>query len=39
MVEQAEPIPGPTFEAMAALARQHGVYLVAGSICERSAIG
>jgi len=30
--ENAEPIPGPTTERFAAKARQHGVYLLGGSI-------
>lgn len=32
----AEPIPGPTSESMAALARRHGIHLVAGSIHEQA---
>jgi predicted amidohydrolase len=35
MVAEAEPIPGPTSEAMSALAARLGVVLVAGSIYER----
>jgi predicted amidohydrolase len=31
----AEPIPGPTSEMFAAKARQHGIWLLAGSIRER----
>ncbi|MFN2375633.1 MAG: carbon-nitrogen hydrolase family protein [Candidatus Binatia bacterium] len=31
---EAEPIPGPTTDAMAALARRLGIHLVAGSILE-----
>ena len=38
MVVAAEPIPGPTSQTLAALAKQLGVYLVAGSLCERSEI-
>jgi predicted amidohydrolase len=34
----AEPIPGPTTERFAALARRYGIYLLGGSILERSAI-
>ena len=34
----AEPIPGPTTERFAAKARQHGIYLLGGSILERSDI-
>ena len=34
---QAEPIPGPSSKAMAALARELEVYLVAGSILEEIA--
>jgi len=34
--ENAEPIPGPTTERFAARARQHGIYLLGGSILERS---
>lgn len=33
--EQAEPIPGPSSMAMAALARELQIYLVAGSLLER----
>jgi predicted amidohydrolase len=32
----AESIPGPTTERFAARARQHGIYLLGGSILERS---
>ena len=32
----AEPIPGPTTERFAAKARQHGIYLLGGSILEQS---
>ncbi len=32
--ESAEPIPGPTSTAMAGLARELGIYLLAGSILE-----
>lgn len=35
---EAEPIPGPTSEALAAAAREHGVVLV-GSLWERRAAG
>ena len=31
---EAEPIPGPTTDAMAALARELGIHLVAGSLLE-----
>lgn len=31
----AEPIPGPTVERLAAVARHHGIYLHCGSIYER----
>jgi predicted amidohydrolase len=34
----AERIPGPTTERFAALARRYGIYLLGGSILERSAI-
>jgi predicted amidohydrolase len=34
--ESAEPIPGPTSTAMAGLARELGIYLLAGSILEES---
>ncbi len=34
--DQAEPIPGPTTDRFAAKARQHGVYLLGGSILERT---
>jgi predicted amidohydrolase len=33
--EAAEPIPGPTTERLAALARELGIHLVGGSILER----
>src|SRR5262245_61820646 len=36
--DEAEPIPGPTSEALAAAARQHGVVVV-GSLFERRAPG
>jgi N-carbamoylputrescine amidase len=36
--DDAEPIPGPTSEALAATARQHGVVIV-GSLFERRAAG
>jgi len=36
VVAAAEPIPGPTSEQMAALAKRLGITLAAGSICERS---
>ena len=36
--EEAEPIPGPTSEALSAAARQHGVVVV-GSLFERRAPG
>lgn len=36
VVKQAEPIPGPTSELMAQLARQLSIYLCAGSLCEQS---
>ncbi len=29
-IEQAEPIPGPTTDALGTVAREHGVYIVAG---------
>ncbi len=35
-VENAEPVPGPSTEAMARLARDLGIHLVAGSVLERS---
>ncbi|HEU5424866.1 MAG TPA: carbon-nitrogen hydrolase family protein [Nitrolancea sp.] len=34
----AEPIPGPTTARFAAKARQHGIYLLGGSIHERSDV-
>jgi deaminated glutathione amidase len=34
----AEPIPGPTTERFAAKAREHGVYILGGSIVERSDV-
>jgi N-carbamoylputrescine amidase len=36
--EEAEPIPGPTSEALAEAARQHGIVIV-GSLFERRAAG
>lgn len=33
---QVETIPGPTAERLAALAHRHGIYLLAGSILEKS---
>ncbi len=36
--DEAEPIPGPTSEALAAAAQQHGVVIV-GSLFERRAAG
>lgn len=36
---EAEPIPGPTTDAMAALARRLGIHLVAGSILETKTDG
>jgi len=36
--EMAETIPGPTTEHLAACARQHGIYLHAGSLLERSPV-
>lgn len=36
MVAEAEPIPGPTSEAMRALAAKHQITLLAGTICERA---
>ena len=35
IVEQAEPVPGPTSTAMCALARECGITLLAGSIAEQ----
>lgn len=32
----AEPVPGPTTERFAALARRHAIYLLGGSILERT---
>jgi predicted amidohydrolase len=37
--EQAEPVPGPTTDAMSELAMRLGVHLVAGSILESSSEG
>jgi predicted amidohydrolase len=37
VVQQAEPIPGPTSEKLRQCAQDHCIWLVAGSICERSA--
>jgi predicted amidohydrolase len=37
VVQQAEPIPGPTSQRLAGLARELQIYLCAGSICEQSA--
>jgi predicted amidohydrolase len=36
VVQQAEPIPGPSSERLRRCAQTHGIWLVAGSICERS---
>lgn len=36
--DAAEPIPGPITEQFAAAARRRGVYLLAGSLLERSAV-
>lgn len=36
VVAVAEPIPGPTSDMVSDLAAQHGIWLVAGSICEQS---
>jgi deaminated glutathione amidase len=38
MLRHAEPAPGPTADALAALARRLGITLLAGSICERSEV-
>ena len=35
----AEPVPGPTTEALSAAARRHGVVLVGGSVFERAPDG
>src|SRR5689334_4715451 len=37
--DRAEPVPGPTVEALAAVARQHRIVLVGGSVFERTAAG
>lgn len=37
IVQQAEPIPGPTSERLRRSAQECGVWLVAGSICEQSS--
>jgi predicted amidohydrolase len=39
VVQQAEPIPGPTSEWLASLASQKGIYLCGGSIAEAFADG
>lgn len=36
--DAAEPVPGPVTEQFAASARRRGVYLLAGSLLERSAV-
>lgn len=36
ILSQAETIPGPTSEAMSRLARQLGITLLAGSLCEQA---
>ncbi|MCS7259427.1 MAG: carbon-nitrogen hydrolase family protein [Anaerolineae bacterium] len=36
--EAAETVPGPTTEALAACARQYGIYLHTGSLIERSPV-
>lgn len=38
VVAQAEPIPGPTSERLRQCAVDHRLWLVAGSICERSNV-
>lgn len=38
MLEQAEPVPGPTSRALAELARRHAIVLVAGSFCEQASV-
>src|SRR5262249_12983186 len=37
--ERAEPVPGPTTEALGAAAREHHVTLVGGSVFEKTAEG
>jgi predicted amidohydrolase len=37
--ERAEPIPGPTSEALAHAAKEHGIVIIGGSIFEKSAEG
>eukprot|EP00042_Codosiga_hollandica_P057418 m.850637 g.850637 ORF g.850637 m.850637 type:complete len:282 (+) comp59582_c0_seq10:1389-2234(+) len=37
--EYAEPIPGPTTQALSAAAKEHSVYVVGGSIPERGSDG
>jgi N-carbamoylputrescine amidase len=36
---RAEPVPGPTTEALSKAAKQHGVVLVGGSVYEKAADG
>ncbi len=36
MVEAAEPVPGPTSDAMSQLAARLGITLLAGSLCEQT---
>ena len=36
---QAEPLPGPTTAALSAAARENGIFLVGGSIFEKTAEG
>src|SRR5437763_5790106 len=37
--DRAEPVPGPTTEALAAAARRYGIVLVGGSVFERAPDG
>jgi deaminated glutathione amidase len=36
VIQQAEPIPGPTSERLRRCAEEHSIWLVAGSVCEKS---
>ncbi|MCC6419903.1 MAG: acyltransferase [Gemmataceae bacterium] len=37
--DRAEPVPGPTTQALGAAARRHGIVLVGGSVFEKSPSG
>jgi predicted amidohydrolase len=39
VIAEAEPIPGPTSNELCSVAREHGIWLCGGSICERTPTG